>query len=101
MLQNYPRSTWKGFERKYVAVGSIKSQIGHLKAAAGIAGIIKATMALRNSVIPPSAGFETPNPTVGIIFRSMFQKLGQNLLLILGVQEFQHSDLAVQISISH
>ena len=56
---------WKGFEKgNHVAVGSIKSQIGHLKAAAGIAGIIKATMALHNSVIPPSAGFETPNPTV-------------------------------------
>ena len=47
-----------------VAVGSIKSQIGHLKAAAGIAGVMKAIMALHTSTIPPSAGFETPNPTV-------------------------------------
>ena len=47
-----------------VAVGSIKSQIGHLKAAAGIAGIIKSVMALHHRTIPPSAGFETPNPTV-------------------------------------
>ena len=48
----------------HVAVGSIKSQIGHLKAAAGIAGIIKSVMALHHRTIPPSAGFETPNPTV-------------------------------------
>jgi acyl transferase domain-containing protein/acyl carrier protein len=48
----------------HVAVGSIKSQIGHLKAAAGIAGIMKSVMALHHRTIPPSAGFETPNPTV-------------------------------------
>ena len=47
-----------------VAVGSIKSQIGHLKAAAGMAGLLKVTMALHHATIPPSAGFETPNPTV-------------------------------------
>ena len=48
----------------HVAVGSIKSQIGHLKAAAGIAGLIKSAMALHHRTIPPSAGFKTPNPTV-------------------------------------
>ena len=48
----------------HVAVGSIKSQIGHLKAAAGIAGLIKAVMSLHHRTIPPSAGFKTPNPTV-------------------------------------
>ena len=47
-----------------IAVGSIKSQIGHLKAAAGIAGIMKSVMALHHRTIPPSANFETPNPTV-------------------------------------
>ena len=47
-----------------VAVGSIKSQIGHLKAAAGIAGILKASYALHHRTIPPSAGFVNPNPTV-------------------------------------
>ena len=48
----------------HVAVGSIKSQIGHLKAAAGIAGLLKAVMSLHHRTIPPSAGFDTPNPTV-------------------------------------
>ena len=40
-----------------VAVGSIKSQIGHLKAAAGMAGILKSVMALHHRTIPPSANF--------------------------------------------
>ena len=44
-----------------VAVGSIKSQIGHLKAAAGIAGLIKAIRAVETGTIPPSAGFSAPN----------------------------------------
>ena len=44
-----------------VAVGSIKSQIGHLKAAAGIAGLIKAILAVETGTIPPSAGFSAPN----------------------------------------
>ena len=48
----------------HIAVGSVKSQIGHLKAAAGIAGIMKACNAVYHNTIPPSAGFVTPNPTV-------------------------------------
>jgi len=56
---------WDGYDGgNHIAVGSIKSQIGHLKAAAGIAGIIKSTLALHHRTIPPSAGFKTPNPTV-------------------------------------
>lgn len=48
----------------HIAVGSIKSQIGHLKAAAGIAGVLKATLAISKNTIPPSAGFKNPNETV-------------------------------------
>ena len=56
---------WSGYDGgDHVAVGSIKSQIGHLKAAAGMAGIIKGVLALHHRTIPPSAGFKTPNPTV-------------------------------------
>ena len=54
---------WNGLDGgDHVAVGSVKSQIGHLKAAAGIAGIMKACKAVYHATIPPSAGFETPNP---------------------------------------
>ena len=47
-----------------VAVGSIKSQIGHLKAAAGGAGLLKAAFALHHRTIPPSAGFSNPNESL-------------------------------------
>jgi len=56
---------WNGLDGgDHIAVGSVKSQIGHLKAAAGIAGIMKACNSVYHSTIPPSAGFQTPNPTV-------------------------------------
>ncbi|WP_428897949.1 malonyl CoA-acyl carrier protein transacylase [Parelusimicrobium proximum] len=47
-----------------IALGSIKSQIGHAKAAAGIASFIKAALALYNKVLPPSINFTEPNPAV-------------------------------------
>ena len=43
------------------AVGSIKANIGHTKAAAGIAGLIKATMAVHTQVLPPTTGCEQPH----------------------------------------
>jgi acyl transferase domain-containing protein/NAD(P)H-dependent flavin oxidoreductase YrpB (nitropropane dioxygenase family)/NAD(P)-dependent dehydrogenase (short-subunit alcohol dehydrogenase family) len=45
------------------AIGSIKSMIGHTKAAAGVAGVIKAALALHHKVLPPTIGVTTPNPT--------------------------------------
>ena len=47
-----------------VGLSSVKSQIGHAKAAAGIASLIKTSLALYNKVLPPSVNFETPNPIV-------------------------------------
>ena len=44
------------------AIGSIKANIGHTKAAAGIAGLIKATMAVHTQVLPPTTGCEQPHP---------------------------------------
>jgi enediyne polyketide synthase len=44
------------------ALGSIKANIGHTKAAAGIAGLIKATMAVRQRVLPPTTGCVQPHP---------------------------------------
>lgn len=43
-------------------IGSIKANIGHTKAAAGVAGLIKATMALHTQILPPTTGCEQPHP---------------------------------------
>jgi len=51
---------------KTVALGSVKSQIGHTKAAAGIAGLIKAALALHHKILPPTTNVTTPNPKLGL-----------------------------------
>jgi malonyl CoA-acyl carrier protein transacylase len=47
-----------------IALGSVKSNIGHLKAGAGAAGLLKATLALSNQVLPPTLHAERPNPNI-------------------------------------
>lgn len=46
------------------AVGSVKTNIGHLDAAAGVAGFLKTVLALKHKSLPPSLHFETPNPRI-------------------------------------
>ncbi|MGA1872031.1 MAG: SDR family NAD(P)-dependent oxidoreductase [Thermoplasmatota archaeon] len=45
-----------------IGLTSIKSQIGHLKSAAGAAGMIKSLLAIKNKILPPQINFERPNP---------------------------------------
>ena len=47
-----------------IAIGSVKSNFGHLKSAAGAAGLLKATLALHEKVLPPSVHCERPNPDI-------------------------------------
>lgn len=52
-------------ERKgFCAIGSVKTNIGHLDAAAGVTGLIKTALALKHKLIPPSLNFEQPNPQI-------------------------------------
>lgn len=51
-------------EKNFCALGTLKSNIGHLDAAAGVAGLIKAALVLQNKKIPPAINFTEPNPKI-------------------------------------
>ena len=50
--------------RTFCALGSVKTNVGHLDAAAGVTGLIKTTLALQHRELPPSLHFEQPNPAI-------------------------------------
>ncbi|MEH2283670.1 MAG: SDR family oxidoreductase [Nostoc sp.] len=51
-------------KKNFCAIGSVKTNIGHLDAAAGVAALIKTALALKHQLIPPSLNFEQPNPQI-------------------------------------
>jgi acyl transferase domain-containing protein len=59
-------------KRGYCAIGSLKSNVGHLASAAGVAGLIKAVLALKNEMIPPSLHFTKPNPQISFASSPFF-----------------------------
>ncbi|HEV2844148.1 MAG TPA: condensation domain-containing protein, partial [Thermoanaerobaculia bacterium] len=50
----------------YCALGSVKTNVGHLNSAAGVTGLIKAALALERRLIPPTLHFRTPNPEIDL-----------------------------------
>lgn len=51
-------------KKGFCAIGSVKTNIGHLDAAAGVTGLIKTILALKHKQIPPSLNFKEPNPEI-------------------------------------
>ncbi len=65
--RSLPSPDTKGHEiSSHIAIGSVKSMIGHTKAAAGAAGVIKAALALHHKVIPPTLKADDPDPDLAI-----------------------------------
>lgn len=64
-IDGLSRAFRKWTQRKgYCAIGSVKSNMGHLEPAAGIAGVIKTVLCLQHRYLPPSLHFERPNPHI-------------------------------------
>ncbi|MCP6760236.1 MAG: SDR family NAD(P)-dependent oxidoreductase [Fischerella sp. CENA71] len=61
LTQAFRASTNK---KGFCAIGSVKTNIGHLDTAAGVTGLIKTVLALKHKQIPPSLHFEKPNPEI-------------------------------------
>lgn len=64
-------SIFGGTKRK-CAIGSVKGNIGHIENAAGIAGLIKMVLCLKNKYLVPSINFKIPNPYINIANSSLF-----------------------------
>lgn len=77
----------------YCGVGSVKSNIGHLKSAAGAAAIIKTVLALHHKIIPPTAGVQQVNPKL--------QLEGSPFYILTNQKKwFEHSDYPRRANIS-
>jgi acyl transferase domain-containing protein len=64
LTQAFEASTAESGPGGRCAVGSVKTNVGHLNTAAGIAGLLKTVLALKHRAIPPSLHFASPNPQI-------------------------------------
>jgi len=62
----------KGKRKQFRALGSVKTNVGHLDAAAGVAGLIKAALSVKHGLIPPSLHFQKPNPKIDFANSSFY-----------------------------
>ncbi|MBW4684064.1 MAG: acyltransferase domain-containing protein [Komarekiella atlantica HA4396-MV6] len=61
LTQAFSQTTDK---KGFCAIGSVKTNLGHLDTAAGVAGLIKTVLALQHQMLPPSLHYQTPNPKI-------------------------------------
>lgn len=79
--------------RGYCGIGSVKTNIGHTDAAAGIAGFIKTVLSVHHRVIPPSLNFNIPNPQIDWVNTPFYVpvepvKLAKNDPCFMGISSF-------------
>ncbi|WP_281817998.1 condensation domain-containing protein, partial [Vallitalea longa] len=82
--------------KQFCAVGSVKSNIGHLDSAAGLAGLLKAVLAIKHSQIPPTINFEEPNINIrfhesAVYVNDILREWNDNSIKRCGVSSFGFS----------
>ena len=80
-------------KKSYCYLGSVKSNIGHLTAGAGVAGLIKTALILQKEIVPATLHYNTPNPNLNLndspfIINNKNEIFKQNLTLTAGVSSF-------------
>ncbi|MEJ2621460.1 MAG: type I polyketide synthase, partial [Candidatus Thiodiazotropha sp.] len=66
LSQAFGRDGDKASEKRHIALGSVKSNLGHLEGAAGMAGLIKVVLSLRQKVIPQTINYRRLNPEIDL-----------------------------------
>ena len=90
---------------QYCAIGSIKSNFGHLTAAAGVAGLIKTSLMVKHKVFVPTILFDQPNPSIDFenspfYVNTKVQQLERNKKVIAGVSSFGVGGTNVHVILS-